>query len=736
MKNLLPIFLLFCTLTFGQLQGTIVDDQGASIAGATIFNKTQNTGSLSDWDGAFTLPNPKVSETVIFSYVGFQPQQVVITAEIIKKGALQITLQPDSALKEVVITGTLQEVKRSESAVPVEVYQTTYFNANPTPSVFDAVQMINGIRPQLNCSVCNTGDIHINGQEGANTMVLIDGLPIVSGLATVYGLTGIPQSLIEQIEVIKGPASTLYGSEAIGGVINLITKLPENAPQWSWDSFVSSWGELNTDVGATYRLGKAKGLLGINYFNYSNPMDTNKDNFTDVTLQDRISIFNKISTEKNNIAFRLFYEDRWGGEMNWSPRYRGGVERYGESIYTARWEVFGSYNYHKNGFLQYSLNEHYQDASYGDTPYKAFQQIAFVQVVQRFEQGNHTLLTGLSYRQTNYNDNTPATPATDRTYLPGLFLQDEWKISKQHRLLLGMRYDYHSTYGAIYTPRINYKWNSPKKTTTLRFSAGTGYRVVNVFTEDHAALTGAREIVFQEDLSPEKSWNTNVNWVQKIYSKNGFIFSVDSSLFYTDFSNRILPDYESNPNEIRYANLDQNATTQGLTLNTNSIFPNGANLQLGVTWIDTRVVQNGIKQQPLLTEKFSSNYSFTYPFQNIPIRLDWTGTIIGPMRLPLLGDADPRPPFSPWIHDSNLQIRWTKGQLEMYGGVKNIFNFTPDATSIARSFDPFDKQVDFDADGNALQTVNNPYGLTFDPTYVYYSNQGRRGFIGLRMTIL
>ena len=736
MKNLLPIFLLFSTLTFGQLQGTIVDDQGASIAGATIFNKTQNTGSLSDWDGAFTLPNPKVSETVIFSYVGFQPQQVVITAEIIKKGALQITLQPDSALKEVVITGTLQEVKRSDSPVPVEVYQTTYFNANPTPSVFDAVQMINGIRPQLNCSVCNTGDIHINGQEGANTMVLIDGLPIVSGLATVYGLTGIPQSLIEQIEVIKGPASALYGSEAIGGVINLITKLPENAPQWSWDSFVSSWGESNTDVGATYRLGKAKGLLGINYFNYSNPMDTNKDNFTDVTLQDRISIFNKISNEKNNIAFRLFYEDRWGGEMNWSPRYRGGIERYGESIYTARWEVFGSYNYHKNGFLQYSLNEHYQDASYGDTPYKAFQQIAFVQAVQRFEQGNHTLLTGLSYRQTNYNDNTPATPATDRTYLPGLFFQDEWKISKQHRLLLGMRYDYHSTYGAIYTPRINYKWNSPKKTTTLRFSAGTGYRVVNVFTEDHAALTGARDVVFQEDLSPEESWNTNVNWVQKIYSKNGFIFSVDSSLFYTDFSNRILPDYESNPNEIRYANLDQNATTQGLTLNTNSIFPNGANLQLGVTWIDTRVVQNGIKQQPLLTEKFSSNYSFTYPFQNIPIRLDWTGTIIGPMRLPLLGDADPRPPFSPWIHDSNLQIRWKKRQLEIYGGVKNILNFTPDATSIARSLDPFDKQVDFDADGNALQTVNNPYGLTFDPTYVYYSNQGRRGFIGLRMTIL
>lgn len=91
--------------------------------------------------------------------------------------------------------------------------------------------------------MCNTGDIHINGQEGSYTMVLIDGLPIVSGLSTVYGLSGIPQSLIERVEIVKGPASTLYGSEAIGGVINLITKLAENTPKFSIDTFFSGWGE-------------------------------------------------------------------------------------------------------------------------------------------------------------------------------------------------------------------------------------------------------------------------------------------------------------------------------------------------------------------------------------------------------------------------------------------------------------------------------------------------------------
>ena len=130
-------------------------------------------------------------------------------------------------------------------------------------------------------------------------MVLIDGLPIVSGLSSVYGFSGIPQFLVERVEIVKGPVSTLYGSEAIGGVINLITKLPENTPNLNVESFVSGWGEVNTDIGIKYRLSNnSSGLLGINYFNYSNPIDKNQDGFTDLTLQDRISIFNKIKSLK------------------------------------------------------------------------------------------------------------------------------------------------------------------------------------------------------------------------------------------------------------------------------------------------------------------------------------------------------------------------------------------------------------------------------------------------------
>ena len=128
------------------------------------------------------------------------------------------------------------------------------------------------------------------------------------------------------MEIIKGPASTLFGSEAMGGVINLITKLPENTSVLSADFFMSSWGEVNTDLSYKYRVThKTTGLLGINYFNYSNPIDNNNDGFTDLTLQDRISVFNKITLiNKFSIATRYLYEERWGGEMNWLPIHRGG----------------------------------------------------------------------------------------------------------------------------------------------------------------------------------------------------------------------------------------------------------------------------------------------------------------------------------------------------------------------------------------------------------------------------
>lgn len=737
----------------GTLHGRVSDAEGRQIEGASVYIPQLKAGATTDEQGRYMLENlPYGTFEVEVSNIShsMRKEMVTISSASLSRHFTLTSFQ----LEEIVISGTMKEVSKRESPVPVEVYTSKFFMANPTPSVFDALQHINGVRPQLNCNICNTGDIHINGLEGPYTMILIDGMPIVSGLSTVYGLNGIPQALIDRVEVVKGPASTLYGSEAVGGLINIITKRPGNAPVVSADVFGTSWAEINADVAAKLIAGNnAQSLLGANYYHYNRPADHNKDNFTDVTLQNRISVFNKWSFDRQHnrlftLAGRYVYEDRWGGEMNWEKKYRGGDEVYGESIYTSRWELFGTYQLpvKERILFQFSANGHHQNSVYGTTPYIGNQKIIFGQLTWFKTLRKHHLLTGLTYRHTYYDDNTPATASgvnaqinqPSYTGLPGVFVQDEILMNDNNKLLLGMRYDHHSLHGSILSPRINYKWNSKNKNNELRLGFGNGYRVANIFTEDHAALTGAREVVFISNLEPETSWNGNLNFVKKFSAGYAFI-GLDATAFYTYFNNKIIANYDSDPNKIIYDNLSGHAVSQGISLNMDIVFPMGLKILAGATAMNVYSKEEGIKTEQLFTEKLSATWNAGYAFSNIGLTVDYTGNVYGPMRLPLLNENDPRDEYSPWWSIQNFQLTKKVGKyVEIYGGIKNLFNWTPAKGLpflIARAHDPFDKNVQFDAEGQPMVTPENPYGLTFDPTYMYAPNQGMRGFLGLRYNL-
>lgn len=757
MKNISLIIALLLT-SFGYSQHTVkgivlsAEDE-SPIAFAKVKIIDLKRAVLSDEFGNFEFKNlPKGTyELEVFSY-DFQ----VFKKEInIPSDPISVRLKDDiQSVDAVVVSGTMKEISKKESTVNVEVFTAKFFKKNPSPSIYDALQNVNGVRPQLNCNICNTGDIHINGLEGPYTMVLIDGMPIVSSLSTVYGLSGIPNSLVERIEIVKGPASTLYGSEAIGGIINVITKNPDRAPLVSADMFTTSWLETSADIALKNAVGKkATVLTGINYFSYDFKRDDNQDGFTDVTLQDRISIFQKWNFKRKDnrvfsLAGRYLYEDRWGGEMDWTSEFRGGDSIYGESIYTARWEVLGTYQLpvKEKIFISGSFNNHKQNSFYGRTSFQADQFIGFGQMYWDKKIGKHDFILGSAIRYTKYDDDSPATQSADSinpvnapssTWLPGIYVQDEIKLKENHKLLLGFRYDYNSLHGSIYTPRAGYKWTI-NRNNILRLNTGTGYRVVNIYTEDHAALTGSREVVIESGIEPERSYNGNLNFNKSIITKNRKFIGVDFTAFYTYFSNRIIADYEQDPNKIYYANLTSHAVSSGLSLNLNLNVVRNLNIMAGATVMDISSFENGVKEQQILTEKFTATWAVSYKIPKARISIDYTGNLYSPMRLPLLNDLDPRALYSPWWSIQNIQVTYkAKKHWEFYGGVKNLLNWTPNKSTpfiIARSGDPFDKDVQFDANGNALATADNPYGLTFDPSYVYGPNQGIRMFAGIRYT--
>lgn len=703
-------------------------------------------GTLSDEQGSFRLgPLPAGKYEIEFSLVGYQVRRV--TVDLKENRRLDIRLQArQDQIGEVVVSGTMKEMSRKESPVTVDVFNFKYFQKNPSPSMFEALHMVNGVRPQLNCNICNTGDIHINGMEGPYTMILIDGMPVVSSLSTVYGLSGIPNSMVERIEVIKGPASTLYGSEAVAGLINVITKSPAQMPLFSADIYTTSYQEMNADAAVRYQASpRLSGMLSLNYFKFDKRWDKNRDGFTDLTLQDRISVFNKWNWKrergkKASLAARYVYEDRWGGQTQWNPEFRGGDSIYAESIYTKRLELIGEYALpvREDIHMSFSYNRHRQNSYYGTTFFDADQQVLFVQSVwNKRLNARHELLTGASLRYTIYDDNTVGTQLSDtngtrnapqQILLPGIFVQHEWSISEHSKLLSGMRYDYHSQHGSVFTPRLNYKWNNRSKADIVRLGFGNGYRVVNVFTEDHAALTGARDVQINHDLKPERSYNVNLNYQKFIQYGKGF-GSMDVSLFYTYFTNRIVPDYDTDPDKIIYDNLDGYAISRGVSLNTEWTFVFPLKINTGITLMDvfrrerdeTGTLRYDAQEY---APAFSGTFALSYELRKWGLSFDYTGNVDGPMLLPVLPD-DYRPRFSPWFSIQNVQVTKSLSKSwKIYGGAKNLFNFMP-RDPIMRAFDPFDKQV----------TVDNPNQYTFDPGYMYAPLKSRYYFLGFRFQI-
>ncbi len=437
-------FIIITNVIFAQAATIIgkVISQNNKIGLANILLANTTIGAISDSNGNFIFKNVPAGEYILkvscISYNKLEKKVVLIANDTLIVNLELEKIKND--LNEVVITGTQKATRRLESPVNVEVYTPTYFKKNPTANIFEALQNVNGVRPQLNCNVCNTSDIHINGLEGPYTMVLIDGMPIVSSLSTVYGLSGIPNALIERIEIVKGPASSLYGSEAVGGLINIITKNPQNAPIVSADIFATTWQEVNTDIGfKLYAAKKATVLTGINYFNFQKIVDNNKDNFTDMTLQNRLSIFQKWNIARKEgklftLAARYMFENRWGGDTRWNKTFRGGDSIYGESIYTSRYEVLGNYELptKEKLMLSFSFNTHNQDSRYGTTSFIATQNIGFTQLTWDKTIGKNDILLGAALRYTFYDDNTPATAFADTiksmnqpqiTWLPGIFLK-------------------------------------------------------------------------------------------------------------------------------------------------------------------------------------------------------------------------------------------------------------------------------------------------------------------------
>jgi outer membrane receptor for ferrienterochelin and colicins len=719
-KKIISIFaILFSYVTFLYSQQVTVSGlvkcENISIPFAVVYLEEEQKAVVADSTGRYAIVVNPGNHQFTISAMGYQSK--IISHEILHDLLLDFELTPNRQITdEVVVTGLIAPTQTRRSALKVDVYNKRFIQSVPSNSVVDALHYVNGLQQVVACGVCGTNDIHINGMEGPYTLVLIDGMPIMSSLASVYALNGIPNSIIEQIEVIKGPSSTVYGTSAVGGVVNIITTQTEKANKLAVNFTSGSYGENNIDLSTSFRKGKSQFLASANMYDYRNRVDFNDDGFTDVPLASRISLFGKWRYRgriDHNMAFRYFAEDRFGGELKWQNEHRGSTIFYGEFIQTRRVEITG--NNKSNSQLwshDYSLSSHDQKSFYGVYAFNALQQNAFSNFSFFLKRGVHNLRSGLTQRLEHYRDNTPV--GKDRMeYVPGVFVLDNIEWNESWGMMLGMRLDHHKNHGLVWAPQVNLKWRLSSKW-EARINTGRGFRTVNVFTEDHAALTGAREVRIENALLPESSWNITTVLTRRFTTGKMGYGQIDFDAFINEMQNKILPDYETDPNAIIYRNTSGKSISRGVSmaiaffLNQNTWLKAGGNL-LDVFEKSTSENPDDERINQLFVPRYSASMVAGWKYQPWRVSVDYSVKHLGPMHLPSYEEPFQKPEVSEAFAIHNLQIIKNLGTKWSIGfQVRNLFDYV----QISPLIDPA-----------------NPFGDSFDTSYAYGPLQHRSYYL-------
>lgn len=750
MKYILLFLPIFINAQIVNVQGSINSNDGP-LEFATISIVDSDYGVTSNENGYFEIQVDSSKDNyLLVSYLGYISKKISIKNIDKDLKNLVVVLEEDiNGLNEIIVTGSLRDQFVTESPVKVNVITSKKINSflpSAGSTVKEIIQLINGAQEVIACGVCYTNSISINGLEGPYTSILLDGIPMYGNLASVYGLSGIPSMIIDRIEIVKGPSSTLYGSEAVAGVINIITKNFEDQPYFSLDIQGTSYSESYINLAIAPKVGKSKTYFGSTWDKKNYYKDYNDDGFGDDINFDRFSLFNKWdifrkSKKKFIINTRYYFEDRRNGVEDFMlkdnyKKLRGSKTVYGESINTYRFELFGKYEFDflDDFELNYSYSKHNQNSFYGSDFYKAKQEILFSQFTLKRKFLKHDMLYGLSFRKNMYDDNTSATEQlidgiifneSSNQFTPGIFIQDQYSPSNKISIISGLRVDNYKDHGSIFSPSLHFKYN-PGEWLSFRLNAGTGFRIVNLFSEDHAFVTGQREVKILEELQPERSKSIILN-SNYIYSGLSGTGNLDLDIFYTHFSNKIIPSYED-IRYIIYKNSKGYAYTKGFSGAWNHTFLNGIAFTLNFNhqiakYYESNTISN-IEHSP----NWTVSLNFKLPFKN-RWSLNTSSNFTGEMQLPVVFDMNsngelskfPRPvrsnPFS--IHNINISGELNNNH-EIYFGLLNVLNFRQKESSLVAFNDP---------------NHNKGFSPFFDTSYVYAPNQGVEFFLGYKFNL-
>ncbi len=458
--------------------------------------------------------------------------------------------------EEIVVTATRTQKLFTETPVKIAVISREDIERKAPANLADTLYQTTGVRVENDCQNCNFTQVRINGMEGKYTQILIDSSPVVSAMTGVYGLEQIPAEMLDRIEIVKGGGSVLYGGNAVAGVINVLTREPDENKTFLKLHQESVSGKPFTNLGFRSSLvSKDLNTKAYLFGSYQDrePVDLNDDEFSELgsisNTSFGVNLYNYFSGINGKLKLSLFriFEERRGGDLFDNPPHEANTAEWiktNQIGFSSDWNHYLSDKLHYN--LSFSLVDAKRDTYYGShkdpSAYGTTKNpLLFLNSQINYQIGSHVFSFGAQHKRDEIRDEaTGYDRIIEEVYHEsGLFLQDDFQIGSMFSILTGLRLNRHSALDRmIFTPRVSILVNLSRDL-GFRTSFSTGFRAPQVFDEDlHITQVGGEGMMVKNslDLKEEKSYSLNSGFdYAKQFERNLIQFSVEA--FYNKLTN-------------------------------------------------------------------------------------------------------------------------------------------------------------------------------------------------------
>ncbi|TAJ14359.1 TonB-dependent receptor [Marinilabiliaceae bacterium JC017] len=745
-----------------------VKSEGEHLPFVSVYLKDTKYGTMTDHSGHYMLVNlPEGEHVLVASLLGYKPVEKRVVLKAGQTLEVNFVLEEKMmSLDDVVVTGTKTFKRKTESPVIVNVLEGKTLDMIQAGTLSEGLNFQPGLRMETDCQTCNYSQLRMNGLGGGYSQILINSRPVFSPLTGLYGLEQIPSNMIERIEVVRGGGSALYGAGAIGGTVNVITKLPD----YNNFSVSRNHSVINGDANDHLLNGNASlitdqrnaGLTLFASHRKRESYDHNEDGFSELpALKNNSFGFTSFlipaPNQKIEFNFSSLYEYRRGGDSEEKPAFLAEQsEERTHNVLMGGVDYAINFNQNRSALITYvsgqktdrdhytgikpdkgtpAYEEHINNPPYGVTENETFQAgVQLNHVAMEFSFGKNTFTGGTEWNYDRVNDEIEAYEylLDQTTRNLGVFLQSDWELSRSVTLLAGLRGDKHNFVdNLIVNPRLSllYKNNGLQ----LRGSWSTGFRAPQAFDADmHIAFSGGgiQRIVLAEDLKEERSqsWSASLNYDKP---SEKYIWGVTLEGFYTTLDDAfVLEEAGVDPsgNSILEKRNGGGSTVKGITFELRANYNRLFQLETGLT-LQKSLYDEAVKWSETLdgttdylrTPEDYGYYTLTY-MPSGGFKASLSGVYTGSMLVPhygLAGDAgtpetDVLYKSSPFF-ENNVKVSYTwdlrkQGLgLELFGGVQNMFNSYQD---------------DFDS------------GKNRDSNYIYGPAKPRTFFVGVKLLSL